>query len=357
MVEIHNISEFKEILENKKEIKLKKEIVNDQEFSIISYMIETPTTFDSELARECRGIVFNAEGEIVCRPLHKFFNIGQHESSKPENIDFNNISYIGNKFDGSMINIFKYGRVPYYYVKTKKSFYTEQAIASQKLINVSNISEYGYTDIWEYVVPSNQIVLNYDADQLIYLHSRENISGKYFSPYKCDLDISKFKDIYELVNYVSKMQNIEGFVIYDGKDFYKIKTEWYLERHKARNTISAKDVIDLILDDKLDDVIGTLAQYGYQDRINELGIYQKEITSSLLDIIFESEQIYKNIYKGQNKKQFAFDIKKQSISNRCHSILFNMFDNTSEKTISDSAKRIIRKEFYEKYKGKLIGGI
>lgn len=56
---ITHISQFDEILKNKL-IRCKKETVEGEEVSIISYMIDDGTLFHNELERERRGITFNS---------------------------------------------------------------------------------------------------------------------------------------------------------------------------------------------------------------------------------------------------------------------------------------------------------
>ena len=96
---INHISQFDETLKTKEEIRLKKEKIGNHEFSIISYMIAMPNTFNSLLSRECRGIVFNEKGEVVSRPFHKFFNIGEKEFTQPNKLK--NIIGYSKKIDGS----------------------------------------------------------------------------------------------------------------------------------------------------------------------------------------------------------------------------------------------------------------
>ncbi len=49
------------------------------DLSVIDYIYTTDDTFDTALARECRGLKFDADGRIIGRPFHKFFNLGDKE--------------------------------------------------------------------------------------------------------------------------------------------------------------------------------------------------------------------------------------------------------------------------------------
>jgi RNA ligase len=56
-------------------------------YSVVNYMVSLEETFQwdsddpvgSAVRRECRGLIFNREGELVSRPYHKFFNVGEKD--------------------------------------------------------------------------------------------------------------------------------------------------------------------------------------------------------------------------------------------------------------------------------------
>ena len=59
-------------------------------YSVVNYMVSLEETFrwdsddpvGSTVRRECRGLIFNREGELVSRPYHKFFNVGEKEETQ-----------------------------------------------------------------------------------------------------------------------------------------------------------------------------------------------------------------------------------------------------------------------------------
>ena len=63
-------------------------------FTVACYMFSSAGTFDDKWSQECRGIVFNSTGEVVSRPLHKFFNVNERESTLVANIPWDNIARI-----------------------------------------------------------------------------------------------------------------------------------------------------------------------------------------------------------------------------------------------------------------------
>jgi tRNA splicing ligase len=127
MIQIKNknysFDDFIELTKKKEEIKCKEEIIDGQKVYIFSYMVSMENTFDSDLARECRGIVFDENKNCICRPFHKFFNVGEKEFTLPDKIDWNNIDHVGIKHDGSMLTpVFINNKI---YFKSKKSFYSD----------------------------------------------------------------------------------------------------------------------------------------------------------------------------------------------------------------------------------------
>ena len=84
--EIRNISDVLPALEGREEF-----IIADRPgYKVVNYLVNFEDTFPqviggdftdeqraiAALRRECRGIKFNSEtGEIICRPLQKFFNV------------------------------------------------------------------------------------------------------------------------------------------------------------------------------------------------------------------------------------------------------------------------------------------
>lgn len=44
---------------------------------MINYLYTLDNTFDSAVARECRGLKFDPDGKLIARPFHKFFNLAK----------------------------------------------------------------------------------------------------------------------------------------------------------------------------------------------------------------------------------------------------------------------------------------
>lgn len=268
---------------------------NKQGFTIACYVISGAGTFTGEnkqWARECRGITFYPNGEICSRPFHKFFNIGELPETLSHNIDWQNISRIMDKRDGSMVHPINInGKI---ILKTKKSFDSDVALEATKLLNTKKFSEVyhfckkctelGITPIYEYTAPTNQIVLSYANDDLQLLHIRVNRTGEYINNPKqfaesLGFDIScvfeynteQFGET-ELFNSMENDQDKEGYVLtFKDGSFVKGKTEWYLQLHRAIVFVRERDIAKMVIDENIDDYKSYLVLGGKPiDAVNQI---------------------------------------------------------------------------------------
>ena len=82
----------------------------------------------------CRGLVIDAEGNILARCMKKFKNYEEHD---PSEIDMSQEFEIFEKMDGSYISLFYYIPRMEWIVASRGSFISEQAIEAKKLIDSS----------------------------------------------------------------------------------------------------------------------------------------------------------------------------------------------------------------------------
>lgn len=272
-----------------------KNVVDGYPVSVFNYRLASHADFKPRKAREMRGIcfVFNKDNTLFNRfiLLEKFFNVDQTEDSMFSVVKEYKIRFINNKEDGSIASFIKLpnGKVV---GKSKVGFDNDQSNGINYLYNnVSYIKSFvddclsnNIVPIFEYVSPSNRIVIRYLEDDLILLRLRDNNTGKH-------LDISefnypniaefedKYKDWHDLKSSVSKEIEREGVIVQVEDDlgqdlFFKIKTEWYIERHGLLTTDLYREhvIIGYILDDKIDDVLGQVPEDEKEahDRINKI---------------------------------------------------------------------------------------
>jgi len=255
----------------------KDHIKNNRIYRIFNYRLANYSDFCLPNALECRGHMFEVIDDIpvclVSLPVEKFFN--RFENPFTENIDLTNIKSIMDKADGSLISTFIHnGDIS---LKSKASLESDQALDSLKWLktNAHNLYDelldltlFGYTINMEWTSPNNRIVLGYPEDKLIILNIRNNFTGEYRDK-KTLINYSEIHKYWisnadDLVNgeidlFVSNihlMENIEGYVIeLNDNQKVKIKTDWYLVRHKAKDSVNApRRLFEAIIGEAIDDI-------------------------------------------------------------------------------------------------------
>jgi len=140
---------------------------------------------NAKIRRECRGIIFDtATGNIIRRPLFKFFNINEREETQLHNLDFSKEHWVDTKLDGSMIASFAHeGNLVWGTKMVAPDFHdmVEKFVESSdvdyagfcwKLINA------GYTPIFEWMHPQKRIVIDYGKEPaLTLLAVRHMVTG------------------------------------------------------------------------------------------------------------------------------------------------------------------------------------
>lgn len=61
-------------------------------------------SLSAQVRLECRGLVFDNNGDLVSRPFHKFFNLGERENTLQSNIDWSRPHLVMPKLDGCFHN-------------------------------------------------------------------------------------------------------------------------------------------------------------------------------------------------------------------------------------------------------------
>lgn len=297
MLLISNIAELREKVAHKEEIRETK-IPSGFEFAsdltTFCYMIAVDDTFNDAHSRECRGIVFNDRGDVVGRPLHKFFNVNEREETQVHKLDWSKITRVMDKRDGSMIHtvivsVPQRSGEPTQSVrmKSKKSFDSDVArMAHNWALQFreyqaffKKVVELDVTAIFEWTSPEARIVLYYPEHELRLLHVRDNKSGRYWTrdelvqliePFKIiklvdepTFDVPKEKLGEHLLQLAQTAENTEGWVVqFEDGEMVKLKTAWYLKRHRAMTFLRERDIASMVLDQSLDDLKALLVTEG-----------------------------------------------------------------------------------------------
>lgn len=196
---INNISDVLPAIEGRDEF-----VVADKgPYTVINYNVMMADTFPSidyevgnfrdwhyaAIRRECRGITFcNITGNILRRPLFKFFNVNEREESQLHNLDFSKEHWVDTKLDGSMIAVFEHDGnlmwgtkmvAPDFHDLVKK-FVSESDIDYEEFCR--NVIAEGCTPIFEFMHPQKRIVIDYGRNPtLTLLAVRHMVTGQFVS--------------------------------------------------------------------------------------------------------------------------------------------------------------------------------
>lgn len=266
---IEHIDQVKPSLEGRSDF-----IVKDKgDYQVIDYVYSLEDSFDDPMRLECRGLKFDAEGKILARPFHKFFNLGEKPHTTLENLDWSGDLSIQPKLDGSMVHTAVVnGQV----VLMTRMGHTDVAQAAEKLLTdhqkkqIKEYDEAGITLIFEWTAPENRIVVKYPKSELTLLDARYKETGTYLSR-KTVWELGYVLNIYpvfnealrgdpvDFVNEARSLKGAEGYVLKFNDIWVKIKADEYVTMHRAKDdTTHEKNIVKLIFENKLDDVLPLL---------------------------------------------------------------------------------------------------
>jgi RNA ligase len=328
---IESIADIKPAVAHKNEIRFYKQ---PNGITMSLYLFMDSKTFDSPEARECRGAAFDDNGDIVSRPLHKFFNMGEKDYLSPEKLlERTDIVGIYEKLDGSMIaTAWVNGALAW---RSKKSFDSDVVKLVHKFLAeetgedvfmgyrvrkdyvdfAETVAAQGHTAIFELTHPEAQIVVPQSEPRLRLLHVRENITGEYvmldpdhyihtvIDYYRIPV-VPKLKmPLQQAFDNLEIMHNQEGYVVQfaDG-DMVKIKCPWYTRLHRSITFLRERDIAVLALNEELDDMKRHMVEVGIPlAKVEEV---ESRLKSRLLELTDEIEAAYE-ADKNLDKKSFA----------------------------------------------------
>ena len=111
----------------------------------------------NDITIQCRGIVFEKETtKIIARPFPKFFNVGEVEETRLENLPRENYR-VFEKEDGSLGVLFNYRDE--WVVATRGSFFSDQALKAREMLSRYDLSQVSkdYTLMTEIIYPDNKL--------------------------------------------------------------------------------------------------------------------------------------------------------------------------------------------------------
>jgi RNA ligase len=296
------------------------------------------------IRREARGLLFDLQGNLVSRAYQKFFNVGERRETLIENIDLTRPHIILEKLDGSLVRPLPMGdgyRLATKMGPTDVAAQAEPFVAARPNLDrfiLDTISQ-GYTACFEWCSRQQQIVIFYPEDRLVLTAVRHNTTGEYLSyhqmqelaaEYQLDL-VQAYPGTVEsmeaLVEQTRGLENQEGWIIRwaDGH-MCKLKADAYVRIHRAKDSLTQeKNLIELILEEKLDDVKGFLPV----DDLARVENYEREFWQGVA-IAADTWKKRWGVIKvehGSDRKSFALDPKYQNLDGNLKSSVFRYWDN------------------------------
>lgn len=314
-------------------------VANKGLYTVIDYRYVLSDSFDDPFRKECRGLKFcSRTGELLARPLHKFFNWGEKEETSLSQVDFTRPHVVMEKMDGSMIHpcmvydLDPEGRLTEELLLMTRMGHTEVAQAAERLFLDEVVStefgdsltrgqvmrqllEDGFTPIFEYVGPDNRIVEEYETSDLVLLQVRETESGVYAGEAHLDgfaemLGVARaptyppFTGHDDVLAVHARDTGGEGVVlVFDNGVFVKIKSDEYRRLHRIKDDVSREhDLALVILEGKLDDALplfdaATKAKVeAFRD---ELALGVLKATSLVSKLVMHGEQVDQKTFATQ----------------------------------------------------------
>ena len=273
-------------------------IVAERDFgTVINYVVAMADTFNmypagydgplstydlgGAIRRECRGLIFDRDGNLMSRPFHKFFNINERDETQAHVVDMSQPHVIMEKMDGSMIRPIL---VDGYLRLATKMGVTNVAMDAEAWLAAQDPSlkewmrqcvEDSVTPLFEWVSPFNQIVLAYEEADLVYLGTRDNATGAYVMDTSCPFTfVPRYGSVEgNISDYIARQREAEGregdIIRFSDGHMLKVKNDWYVRIHKTVDRIVFdRNIVDLIINEEVDDVLPMLPQV-QADRVRD----------------------------------------------------------------------------------------
>ena len=335
-------------------------VLEKEGYNVIIYAVSFEDTFlwdendpvGSAVRRECRGLIFDiGTGNLISRPYHKFFNVGEKEETQLNKINLYEPHVVLEKLDGSMIRPIL---TPEGFRLATKAGITDVAMDAEVFVAdkpyyatfILKCLQKGTTPIFEWCSRKNRIVVDYPEDQLILTGMRYNDTGKYIdyqvmSDYATSWNIPVVKAVDGLavqnidlfVKQVREWDDGEGIVLrFDTGHMVKVKSDDYVLRHKSKDAINQeKNVLQIILEDAVDDLIPLLTLED-AERVksfqNAFWVSVDDLASEMVDLYNAGNLMY------PEKKDFAVEFAQKKILPIHAPIMYGMKAGKGAKNVS-----------------------
>ncbi len=276
----------------------------------------------NEVTLACRGIIMDANQNIVARPFSKFFNLGEQEGIEIPGTSFE----VYDKMDGSLGILYWIENIPY--IASRGSFTSHQAIKATELLhsiykNVWSRLDKNKTYLFEIIYPENRIVLDYGTTEaLVLLAIIDTKTGEELQLEDIGFPlVEKYNGINDIATLKSfQNDNKEGFVIKFENGFrLKVKFEEYVRLHRIITQLTSIDIWEHL---KNKEPLDAMLEHVPDEFFNWVKKTIKDLNEAFQTIEKQCKSDFKRL---ATRKETAF-----YFMTREHSaVLFLMLDNKS----------------------------
>lgn len=332
----------------------------------------------NEDERWLRSLIVDENGFVVSTGWKKFFNYGENLADTKlfnDNINDVNIKF-SQKEDGSLcIRSVINGKVVF---RTRGTIYgewgEEEEPYKDRFIKVAKgkysvlLDETFATDkslLFEYVAPTNKIVINYDEEDLIFLgfiyHNNLQISEwdeikEFANRHKLNI-VKQFDLPREPIKLLEEIKNwkIEGIVIRYKQLFLKIKSDYYKELFKMKFSINYKFIAEFCITANIQTEKKLISKFQELDYDWEIIEFAKQYYYRYTDAVKYTEQLknYAVLFvnnfhsdesdKIKRRKEFAEYVFKNSNKFE-RPIIFSTYSG-DEKEVKNICNKLIVNEY------------
>lgn len=302
--------------------------------SIYNYTQTTQTQgFWDEMTMACRGLVLDDDGRVVIECPRKFFN---HIEPQAPNIDLKK-AVISAKLDGYYISVkddSEYGLI----VTSRGSFDNQYVEAARKLLDGKKLEKdvsYFFELCQNFPRDEGIIVAKHPIPRLVLWGERDQngwvLDLKKKHP---DWDVADVFTYDEAVEYLDN--KVEWVVAMNPETFsrVKIKTAWFLERHRLISNCTKKRVFEINKNGL------KVADLDIPDELMpQMKKWEDELISQFMLEAVCFEELWEK-YKGYDKKSIALD---EDITDYEKPLLFCKHDGKDAKIVELLWKRVAEK--------------
>jgi RNA ligase len=315
--------------------------------------------------RAARGLIFEkSTGNIIARPFSKFFNLGEMDETRVENLP--NLPYnVYEKVDGSLGIVYWYN--DRWNVSTRGNLNSHQAQKAEELLQKYDFSVANeeYTYLVEIIYQSNKIIVDYgQVEQLILLGAINTKTGEetFIDEFEqlgnyLEIPIAKTFNL-SIEEMISLQKTIpkdnEGFVVrYSNGLRVKIKGEEYLRIARLMSTMSPLALWETMKDGKVDlKYLYQLPEEFQKEYLPVVDQLERQYLSTFNDILNEKTLLpVTSAETKEEKKALGLFLQDINCTLKHKSVIFNLMLNKKESVekyvlnqIRPTANNLINKE-------------